>query len=66
MPNEEVLQQIHHLIGTRYVPSVEAYITELTGRTHVRSGPVGTTDHRPERLNIDQDLTGNIVSFHFG
>ncbi|WP_339433785.1 MULTISPECIES: hypothetical protein [unclassified Pseudomonas] len=65
MTNDEVLQQIRHLIGSRYVPSVETYISELTGRENIRSGLVGTTDLHPERLNIQQDSAGNIESFSF-
>ena len=65
MTNQEALQQIRHLIGTRYVRSVVAYISELTGITDicVMTCP---TDIRPDRLNITPDPAGNIHSFSFG
>ncbi|MBC8999182.1 hypothetical protein IAI51_21890 [Pseudomonas sp. N40(2020)] len=65
MTNEEALQQIRHLIGTRYVPSVEAYISELTGFKNIRTGLTRTTDMRTDRLNIDEDPAGNIQAFSF-
>ncbi|RON77217.1 hypothetical protein [Pseudomonas fluorescens] len=65
MTNEEALQQIRHLIGTRFVPSVVAYIRELTGITTIRAGHVRTTDIRTNRLNINEDPAGNIHSFSF-
>ena len=35
MPNEKIIEIIQHLIGTRYVPTVKAYISELCGRERV-------------------------------
>ena len=35
MTNDEIIQLLGYLIGTRYVPSVKAYISELTGRNRV-------------------------------
>lgn len=31
MTNEEIDETLQYLIGSRYVPSVKAYISEITG-----------------------------------
>lgn len=49
MNNEQVSQLISHLIGTRYVPSVKAYISELTGRTRV----VGVNEVSTKEFDTD-------------
>jgi len=65
MTNEEVLQQIQHLIGSRYVPTVKAYISELTGRPRVVGlNEVSTREFDDQRIN----MSGNadiITAFHF-
>ena len=67
MNNEQVSQLISHLIGTRYVPSVNAYISELTGRTRVVGvNEVSTKEFDADRINIKADDNNCIVSFQFG
>ncbi len=67
MTNEQVLQLIQHLIGSRYVPGVKAYICELTGRARVVGVNEPTTlDVQPERIHIQGNAAGNIESFRFG
>ena len=67
MNNEQVAQLISHLIGTRYVPSVKAYISELTGRTRVVGvNEVSTKEFDADRINIKADDNNCIVSFQFG
>ena len=66
MSNEVVLQQLQHLIGTRYVPTVKAYISELTGRDRVVGpGEVTTREFDVNRVNIEADGAGIITAFHF-
>lgn len=66
MNNEEVLQLIKHLIGTRYVPSVKAYITELTGRDRVVGvNEASTKEIDPNRIHIRGDEKLCIVDFQF-
>ncbi|CAI8920702.1 MULTISPECIES: I78 family peptidase inhibitor [Pseudomonas] len=67
MTNEQVLQQIRHLAGSRYVVSVKRYITELTGRMQV-IGPrdLMSRELNPERIVIRVNKAGNIESFSFG
>ncbi|MFK7668394.1 hypothetical protein [Pseudomonas lundensis] len=67
MNNEQVSQLISHLIGTRYVPSVKAYISELTGRARVVGvNEVSTKEFDTDRINIKADDNNCIVSFQFG
>ena len=50
--NNDLAQTLQHLIGSRYVPSLKAYISELTGVPDV-AGPGETdTKGRPD-LNAD-------------
>jgi hypothetical protein len=66
MTNEEALKQIGHLVGTRYVPSVKAYICELTDRARVvGAGEVATREFDPQRIQIASDGNGMIRSFEF-
>ncbi|CAM3615646.1 hypothetical protein D3C76_1141740 [compost metagenome] len=66
MTNEEALQQIDHLVGTRYVPSVKAYVSELTGRDRVVGiNDRSTREYDPERIQIEGDADGKIKSFAF-
>lgn len=67
MTNDVTLQKIQHLIGSRYVPSVKPYITELTGRPRV-VGPndASTKELDRKRINIVANDEGTIESFYFG
>lgn len=67
MPNEKIIEIIQHLIGTRYVPTVKAYISELCGRERV-VGPadVSTKEFDTQRINIEAGSTDIITGFHFG
>ncbi|MDB6144055.1 MAG: Peptidase inhibitor family [Pseudomonas sp.] len=66
MNNEDVVVALQHLVGSRYVPTVKAYIGELTGRARV-VGPkdMTTREFDPERVHIAVDTAGNISTFHF-
>lgn len=67
MTNEAIIQQLQHLIGSRYVPAVKAYIVELTGRTRV-FGPndVVTREFDINRITVDVDANNLVESFSFG
>ncbi|UVM55878.1 hypothetical protein LOY37_26735 [Pseudomonas sp. B21-012] len=66
MTNEEVLQHINHLVGTRYVSSTKAYISELTGRARVvGAGEFSTREYDPSRIQVIANDEGIIQSFHF-
>ena len=67
MTNDEIIQLLGYLIGTRYVPSVKAYISELTGRNRV----VGVNEASTRELDLNRiHLVGDdndcIASFVFG
>ncbi|PTV54017.1 MULTISPECIES: hypothetical protein [Pseudomonas] len=66
MTNEEVLQTLAHLVGTRYVPELKGTICALTGRTRV-VGPneMSTHDYDAERIQIKADADLMIQSFAF-
>ncbi|AJA13676.1 hypothetical protein DZA28_27520 [Pseudomonas alloputida] len=66
MTNEEVLQTLAHLVGTRYVPELKGTICALTGRTRV-VGPneMSTRDYDAERIQIKADADLMIQSFAF-
>lgn len=67
LSDDEVLTCIGRLVGTRYVPSVKAYISELTGRTRVVGiGEMSTREIDPSRVNITGNEAGLISGFHFG
>jgi hypothetical protein len=67
MTNEQVLDALRPLIGTCYVVSVKACITELTGRNRVVGvGEISTKELDPNRINIVGDDNGRITGFHFG
>jgi hypothetical protein len=67
MTNEEVLQHTKHLIGTRYVAAVKAYITELTGRDRVHGpGEITTREFDLNRVSVDADNQGIITAISFG
>lgn len=66
MTNEQITQALQYLVGTRYVPTVKAYISELTGRARV-VGPneVLTKDFRLDRVNVSIEA-GLISGYTFG
>ncbi|MDY7567684.1 hypothetical protein QN400_18045 [Pseudomonas sp. RTC3] len=67
MTNEEALQQIQHLIGSRYVPTVKAYISELTGRPRVVGlKDVATREFDTQRIGMTGDDAGIVTAFSFG
>ncbi|CAK9892177.1 MULTISPECIES: hypothetical protein [Pseudomonas] len=66
MTNEEALQQINHLVGTRYVPAAKAYISELTGRARVVGArEFSTREYDSSRIHVIANDDGVIQSFHF-
>lgn len=66
MTNQQITILLAYLIGSRYVPSVKAYITELTGRPLVVGpGDITTLDYNVERIRINADSTGSITGFGF-
>ncbi|MDE1168652.1 MAG: hypothetical protein PW845_25540 [Pseudomonas sp.] len=67
MTNDEALAALGHLIGSRYVPSIKSYISELTQRPRI-VGPneMSTKEYDTTRIHIAADAAGTIVSFHFG
>lgn len=67
MNNEEILKLLGYLIGSRYVPSVKAYISELTGRTRVVGvDDISTKEWDEKRIHLIGDANNCIASFHFG
>ena len=67
MTNEEIIQQLQYLIGSRYVPTVKAYISELTARERVMSSKeMATREFDINRITVDIDGAGRIASFSFG
>ena len=67
MTNEEITQQLHYLIGSRYVPTVKAYISELTARDRVVSSKdFVSREFDIDRITADIDGAGRIASFSFG
>ncbi|POA22666.1 hypothetical protein C1886_00085 [Pseudomonas sp. FW300-N1A1] len=67
MTNDEVLQQLQHLIGSRYVATVKAYISELTGRARVVGiNDISTKELDPDRIRLLGDDAGAIRSVSFG
>ena len=66
MTNDEITLALHYLIGSRYVPTVKAYISELTGRTCI-VGPLDRSDRMFDRnrVKIAVDKAGLISAFRF-
>ncbi|HDS1815401.1 TPA: hypothetical protein QEM96_000015 [Pseudomonas putida] len=66
MNNDEVLQALAYLIGTRYEPAVKATISAITGRVRV-VGPneICTREYDPDRLHIKADTNHLIQGFSF-
>ena len=66
MTNEEVLQQLQHLIGQPYVAAVKGYISELTARRVVGVSEVATKELDSTRIHIVANASGTIEAFNFG
>ncbi|MBX8521208.1 hypothetical protein K5D33_04675 [Pseudomonas cichorii] len=67
MTNEQITQALQYLIGTRYLPSLKAYISELTDRARVLGpGDFSTREFDLNRVQINTDQAGLISSFTFG
>lgn len=68
MNRNETHLKIQHLIGSRYVSSVRAYIAELTGYPRVVGPNVTTTfeANARDRIFIVVNEAGIIESFRFG
>ncbi|KPB70150.1 hypothetical protein ACKUFS_23060 [Pseudomonas cannabina] len=66
MTNEEIDETLQYLIGSRYVPSVKAYISEITGLEMVVSNrePV-PLNFDPMRLHVIVDGAGLVSGFSF-
>lgn len=63
----DILGPARHVIGSRYVESVKAYILELTGlRIAVGPNDIRTMDLRTDRVVIQADgdnrITGLVIS----
>ncbi|SHN23051.1 hypothetical protein SAMN05216593_115107 [Pseudomonas asturiensis] len=66
MTNQEITLTLQYLIGSRYVPAVKPYISELTSRRAVVwQGDVTTAEINPERVRIETDPAGLICGFSF-
>ncbi|MFJ4442925.1 hypothetical protein ACIPZ8_12630 [Pseudomonas sp. NPDC089422] len=70
MQNQEdrinkLLESIRHLIGSRYVKSVEPYILELTGKQFatVHRGDIVTLDYAEGRIRLFLDENDLIKQF---
>ncbi|HEN8800592.1 hypothetical protein HP546_09005 [Pseudomonas sp. CM25] len=66
MTNEEALQTLAHLIGTRYAPELKDTICTLTGRKRV-VGPneICTREYDVERIQIKAGADLLIQGFDF-
>ncbi|MFV3381889.1 MULTISPECIES: I78 family peptidase inhibitor [Pseudomonas] len=66
MTNEEVLQALSHLIGSRYAPSIKDEISAITLRPRVVGpGEMSTREFDPMRIHIQADANGIIEGFAF-
>jgi hypothetical protein len=67
MTNEQITNALQYLVGSRYVPGVKAYISEMTGRARVL-GPFDISDKMFDlnRVQVNTDDAGLISSFTFG
>jgi hypothetical protein len=67
MTNEEIIQCLQYLIGSRYVPTVKAYIGELTGRDRiVSSKDLVSKEFDINRITVGVDAADRIESYSFG
>lgn len=68
MTNDQVIDALQHLIGSRYVPAVKGYISELTGRARV----VGPHEAHSREMDLERIAVqvvgdeGEIDGFTFG
>lgn len=60
----DILGPVRHIIGSRYVETVQAYALELTGLKAVRivKGDADLLDYRPDQLRIYMDDSGFITN----
>lgn len=67
MTNDEITQTLQFLTGSRYVPAVRGYISELTGRPRVH-GPrdITTKEYDLDRITVRCDANEGIIGFSFG
>lgn len=67
MDNNEIAQTLQFLIGSRYVPAVRGYISELTGRPRVH-GPrdITTREYDLNRVTVQCDADEAITGVTFG
>ncbi|WP_109512209.1 hypothetical protein [Pseudomonas ovata] len=67
MTNEEITQSLQYLVGSRYVPAIRGYISELTGRARVH-GPreITTREYDVNRVTVQADADEAITGFSFG
>lgn len=65
--NNAITLTLQYLVGSRYVPGVKAYISELTGRPHV-FGPheSQTFELDYKRITVLADAAETITGFDFG
>ncbi|MDU8501761.1 I78 family peptidase inhibitor [Pseudomonas syringae] len=67
MTNEVITQALQYLVGSRYVSTVKAYISEITGLQKVIGpGDITTHDFNPNRLHVNVDRAGLVSGFSFG
>lgn len=56
---EKAIDTVQHLVGTRYVPSVEPYMRDMTGAACVRQRRL-TREARYSMVEYDLDASGII------
>ncbi|RMO77518.1 I78 family peptidase inhibitor [Pseudomonas syringae group genomosp. 3] len=67
MTNQVIAQSLQYLVGSRYVPTVKAYISEVTGLQRVIGpGDITTAELDPNRLHVNVDKAGLVSGFSFG
>ena len=67
MTNEEIIKQLQYLIGSRYVPTIKTYISELTDRERVVSSKdFVTREFDINRVTVDVDGANLVQGFSFG
>lgn len=67
MTNEEIIQQLQYLIGSRYEPTIKTHISELTGRERVVSSKdFVTKEFDIDRVTVDVDGANLVQGFSFG
>jgi len=64
----DILGPARHIIGSRYVESVQAYVLELTGLEVVKvvTSIADTLEYRHNQVRIDVDEDGNISGLRHG